>query len=208
MRSMPETILILHGLMMRSAVMLPLALRLRRVGFAPVFFGYYSLWKHPELAMERLAARLRANGREPVHLVAHSLGGLVAAETLNKYSGLPPGRLVCLGSPIAGSAAARGLQARRLGFVSGRSGALLRGGVSRLPEGRDIGMIAGSRPLGLGRWFGGFEEDNDGTVLVRETRMLGLTEHTIVPVSHTGLVYSRQVAALTANFLRTGRFLS
>ncbi|KFN43104.1 alpha/beta fold hydrolase [Arenimonas oryziterrae] len=203
---MPETVLILHGLMMRSPAMLPLASRLRRRGFEPRLFGYSTLWQNPAKAMEKLAMRLYAYGDQPVHLVAHSLGGLVAVETLNRYQQLPPGRLVCLGSPLAGSTAARGLFDRGLGFVSGRSGPLLRGGLIQLPEKHQVGAIAGSRSLGMGKYFGHFDGLNDGTVAVWETRMPGLGDHAVIPSSHSGLAFSPLAAELAANFLETGHF--
>jgi len=203
---MSEPVLLIHGLMMRSPALLPLASRLRRRGFEPVFFSYATLWGAPALAMERLAMRLYALGAGPVHLVAHSLGGLIAAETLNRYQDLPTGRMVCLGSPIAGSAAARGLAERRLALVSGRSGGLLRGGLIQLPSRREIGMIAGSHSMGLGRFFGRFEGANDGTVAVSETRLPGLAEHVVIAASHSGLIFSGQAAELAGNFLETGHF--
>ena len=203
---MSQPVVLLHGLMMRSPALLPMALRLRRRGFAPVIFSYSTLWRAPGLAMERLAMRLYSFGEQPVHVVAHSLGGLIAAETMNRYQNLPPGRLVCMGSPIAGSAAARGLAERRLGLVSGRSGSLLRGGLIGLPPRREIGMIAGARSFGLGRLFAGFDGLNDGTVAVWETRLPGLAEHVVIPSSHSGLVFSAQATELAANFLEHGTF--
>jgi pimeloyl-ACP methyl ester carboxylesterase len=203
---MSPRVLLLHGLMMRSPALMPLAWRLRRRGFAPEVFSYSTLWRTPGLAMERLAMRLYAMGPEPVHLVAHSLGGLVAAETINRYQNLPPGRLVLMGSPIAGSSAARGLASHSLGAVSGRSGPLLRGGLAALPPNRRIGMLAGARSLGLGKFFCTFDGLNDGTVAVWETRLPGLADHVVIQASHSGLVFSEQAASLAANFLETGHF--
>ena len=203
---MSNRVLLLHGLMMRSPALLPLSWRLRRRGFAPEIFSYSTLWGTPGLAMERLAMRLYAMGPQPVHLVAHSLGGLIVAETINRYQNLPPGRVVMLGSPIAGSSAARGLAAHSLGRISGRSGPLLRGGLAQLPPNRRIGMLAGARSLGLGKFFCTFDGLNDGTVAVWETRMPGLADHAVIQASHSGLVFSEQAAALAANFLETGRF--
>ena len=205
MKSSPP-VLLLHGLLMRRPGLLPIAWRLKQRGFAPVLFSYPTLWQSPDLAIARLATRLAGFGDGPVHLLAHSLGGLIAAETLNRHPELPAGRLVCLGSPISGSAAARGLAERRLAWIAGKSGGFLRQGLSRLPRGREIGMIAGSRSIGLGKLFGGLEGDNDGTVAVAETRLPGLTEHVVVGASHTGLILSVQAAELAANFLETGRF--
>ena len=191
---------------MRRPGLLPIAWRLKRRGFAPIIFSYATLWQSPVLAMDRLAQRLSGFGDGPVHLLAHSLGGLIAAETLNRHPDVPAGRLVCLGSPIAGSAAARGLQRTSLAWVSGKSGGFLRQGLTRLPPGREIGMIAGSRSVGLGKFFGGFEGENDGTVAVSETRMPGLAEHVVLGASHSGLIVSAKAAELAANFLRTGHF--
>ena len=191
---------------MRSPALLPLSWRLRKAGFAPELFSYSSLWRSPGEAMQRLAMRLYAMGPEPVHLVAHSLGGLIALETVHRYERLPPGRVVCLGSPLAGSSAARGLAWRGLGAVSGRSGALLRGGLAGLPPMRQVGMIAGARSMGLGKLFSSFDGQNDGTVMVWETRLAGLSDHAVVQSGHSGLVFSEQVAELAANFLEQGRF--
>jgi pimeloyl-ACP methyl ester carboxylesterase len=201
----PETVLVLHGLMMRSPGLWPLAHRLRRRGFATLTFDYGTLFGTPARAMERLAMLLYGLAPGPVHVVAHSLGGLITLEAMNQYQKLPPGRVVCLGSPIAGSSSARNLQQRGLGLLSGRSGPLLRGGLQQLPE-REIGMIAGAKSMGMGKMFGRFDGLNDGTVAVWETRLPGLREHVVLPVAHTGLIYDARAAELAADFLQTGHF--
>jgi pimeloyl-ACP methyl ester carboxylesterase len=201
----PETVLVLHGLMMRSPAMWPLAHRLRQRGFVPRTFDYGTLFGSPARAMERLAMVLYGLSPGPVHVVAHSLGALVALECMNQYQRLPPGRVVCLGAPIAGSSSARHLQQRGLGLLSGRSGPLLRGGLQVLPP-REVGMIAGARSMGLGRVLGRFDGLNDGTVAVWETRLPGLREHVVVPLGHSGLLWDARVAELSAQFLATGYF--
>jgi pimeloyl-ACP methyl ester carboxylesterase len=168
-------------------------------------FDYGTLFGSPARAMERLAMQLYAQAPGPVHVVAHSLGGLIALETMNQYQRLPPGRVVCLGSPIAGSSSARNLSHRGLGWLSGRSGPFLRGGLQQLPN-REIGMIAGARSMGLGRMFGRFDGLNDGTVAVWETRLPGLKEHVVLPISHTGLIFDERAAAMAADFLEVGYF--
>ena len=204
---MSGRVILLHGLMMRRPPLLVLASRLRHRGFTPLLFGYSTLWENPDKAIGQLAERLHALGPRPVHLVAHSLGGLIALETIDRYSQtLPPGRVVCLGSPLAGSAAARGLAGMHLGFIAGKSGALLRSGLGAIPGQREVGMIAGAWPIGLGRFFGHFQGDHDGTVAVSETRFPGLADHAVVATSHSGLIFSAQVTRMTADFLETGHF--
>jgi hypothetical protein len=34
---------------------------------------------------------------------------------------------------------------------------------------------------------------SDGTVLIDETRVTGMTEHKVFPLTHTSLIYSRRV---------------
>src|SRR3546814_7246333 len=62
----------------------------------------------------------------------------------------------------------------------GRSAELLQNGCMAWPPGPEVGMIAGSLPHGLGGLLARFEGDNDGTVLVEETRspQLRSEEHT------------------------------
>jgi len=202
----PQPVLLLHGLMMRRPALWLLARRLRRRGFAPILFDYPTLWSSPSAAMERLAMRLYALGGGPVHIVAHSLGGLIALQACNQFQQLPTGKIVCLGSPLAGSSAARGLADKGLGWLAGRSGPLLRGGLAALPAGRQVGMVAGVQSMGLGKYFGQLEGPNDGTVAVWETKLAGMFGHVTVPSSHTGLVFSPLVAELAANFLESGFF--
>ena len=56
-------------------------------------------------ATAALAAKLRSFGGM-VHVIAHSLGGVITLETFAAASDLPPGRIVLLGSPVQGSQAA------------------------------------------------------------------------------------------------------
>ena len=60
--------------------------------------------------------------------------------------------------------------------------------------------------LGLGRLVGAFGAPSDGTIFVAETQLAGITEHLVMPVSHTGLPFSKAVALKTGAFLRTGKF--
>lgn len=202
---MIRDVVLLHGLWMPRASMAVVARRLSRAGYAPSLFGYPTVRHGPDEAIPRLAARLR---ERRAHVVAHSLGGLIALETLHRHHDVPVGRVVCLGSPLHGSAAADGLAHHQWGaFALGRSAALLREGCAACADGVEVGVVAGRKPLGLGQLFGGFDGDSDGTVAVEETRIDGLADHVTVVASHTGLVLSAAAAAQAIAFLRDGRFV-
>lgn len=199
-------VLLLHGLWNPAWWMLPLAARLRREGFEPRLFGYHGAFAGPEAASDALARRLQRLGERPVALVGHSLGGLVALETVRRGAGASVPRIVCLGSPLLGSAAARALSRRRgYAWVLGRSRGLLMEGVAPWAGAVPVGMVAGRRAAGMGRLFAELGE-SDGTVALAETRLPGLAGHCVVDASHTGLPSSPAAARQVAGFLRDGRF--
>jgi pimeloyl-ACP methyl ester carboxylesterase len=193
---------------MRGIAMWPLASRLRAAGFAVEIVDYASIVRGPHACIARVRDRLLAGAADPsLSLLGHSLGGVVAVTAALQAGSAFQGRIVCLGSPLAGSTVARTLPmgARRT-MLLGRSDAVLADGVSALPPGCEVAVIAGDTSIGLGRLFHRFDRANDGTVSVDETRLPGLAAHTVVASTHTGLVYSREVARLSIGFLRDGRF--
>lgn len=201
----PRHVLVLHGIWNAKTWLAPLARRLRTQGFEVELFGYPSVFGGPEIAIERLIRRL--SGSPPLNLVGHSLGGLIGLEALRQQPELPVPRMVCLGSPLCGSDAARSLGRRRwTSQVLGRSSLFLQTGCQPWQGRTEIGMVAGTVARGIGRLLTRFDGPSDGTVAVAETRLPGLADHCLVPASHTGLVFSRPAADQAGHFLRQGRF--
>jgi pimeloyl-ACP methyl ester carboxylesterase len=202
-------VLLLHGIWMVGSTLRPLAAHLRRAGWSVETFGYPSVTGGPERAVPALRERLVERGRQHavVHVVGHSLGGLVAVAAACTELALPPGRIVCIGSPLAGSAVARRLDRLPLGtLATGRSHALLCEGLAAARPAREVGVVAGTRAFGLGRWLVRFDGPADGTVALAETRVPWLTDHCVHRATHTGLLVSREVAEAVDRFLRHGRF--
>lgn len=196
-------VLLLHGLWMRAFALRQLARRLQAEDFTVATFDYPSITGGPDAALPELARRLQNADA----VVGHSLGGLMAVEALRRFPELPVRRAVCLGSPLRGSGAARMLRSAPFSaWYVGRSAELLCKGCEPLERDIEVGMIAGSKPLGLGALVARLDGPHDGTVAVSETRLEGLADHRVLDISHTGLVFSPRVAALTAGFLRHGRF--
>lgn len=200
---MSERVLLLHGIWMRGVMMARIARYLASEGFATEIVDYPSLSRGADACAEDLRARIEAQDGEAVHVVGHSLGGLVAL--LATQDDPRPGRTVCLGSPLTGSAAARSLAAFAP-WMMGRSRERLLQGLGEWRGAREVGVIAGRVPVGMGLLLGGLRGDNDGTVAVEETRLPGIREHAVVAATHTGLPFSDEAIAMTANFLRHGRF--
>jgi pimeloyl-ACP methyl ester carboxylesterase len=144
-----------------------------------------------------------------LHLVGHSLGGVVIVDLFRYAPDLPPGRILLLGSPLKGSEAARSLARLPLGRkMLGRGVAeqVMQAPARRWDGSRELAIIAGSLPFGVGRLVHRFASANDGTILVAETHLDGASDHLVVPVTHTGLLWSREVVRQGALFLRDGRF--
>lgn len=202
-----EAVLLLHGLWMNRLAMLPLARSLDRAGFLSVSLSYRSMRGSLEEHLAAIARRIESIPADTVHLVGHSLGGVVALRYLQGTQNAKIGRTVLLGSPVAGSQAARTL-ARHAGgrFLLGTCIDVFGSGFTGIDRRFCVGAIAGSREFGLGAMALRLASPNDGAVAVEETRLPGLADHLVLPVSHSGMLFSSAVARQVAAFLRRGHF--
>jgi pimeloyl-ACP methyl ester carboxylesterase len=204
----PETVVLVHGIWMSSLELVLLAWRLRRCGYRTLRFRYRSLRRPVRHNAACLARRVRRLPAERIHLVGHSLGGLVVLQALQDHPDLITGRIVLLGSPVGGSAVARRVNKRPvLRWLIGRSGKQgLLGGGPLWRGWQSLGVIAGSRSLGIGRLMGGLGAVNDGVVNLPETAIDGAQDGIVVECTHMGLLTSRRVASQVCAFLKHGRF--
>jgi pimeloyl-ACP methyl ester carboxylesterase len=194
---------------MRGGSMRVLSARLAARGYAVQQFNYPSVRGSLDdnaAALERFVAAVPG---DVVHLVGHSLGGVLIRALLERGVPQRMGRVVYLGSPLRGSRTARRV-ARLPGgyFIAGRT--LLehdaRGGFTEWCAGVEAGGIAGALAFGAGLLVGPFGEPNDGTVAVAETQVEGLADHIVLRVSHVALLWSKLVGEQVEHFLEHGRF--
>jgi pimeloyl-ACP methyl ester carboxylesterase len=188
---MAARVLLVHGLWMHAPVLYYWARQLHLVGYRPKTFSYRSLLQTPETAMSRL--RDAALAESDTHIVAHSLGGLLAIKAMADCPQFT-GRIICVGSPLAGSQVVRQYAGTPLGYMAGRSVSLLSEGLKAVPESLHVSVIAGTKAQGLGRFVHRFNEPNDGSVALSETQIPGLRRHVTVHSSHSGQLFSKAVA--------------
>ena len=209
-----EPVVLVHGLWMNGSELGVLRSRLQsQYGFDVHVFPYPTLHGDASAIAADLAAFTEscAASAERVHLVGHSLGGAFVYRALERGVRDRPGNAVLLGSPLNGSRAVEG--AARFPMLRPLLGPHVLTELAQ-PCGRcwsggsptALGAIAGTRRLGTGQFFAHFDDDNDGTVAVRETMIPGLDDHLILPHSHIGMLFAQDVAAQVAHFLRQGRF--
>jgi pimeloyl-ACP methyl ester carboxylesterase len=203
-----ETVVLVHGLWMNGTESALLRRRISEAGFSPRQFSYRSVTETFDDNAQRLKQFVDELPPGKVHLVGHSLGGLLMLKMLASHADHRQGRLVCMGSPLSGSRAANTLVNLPGGsFVLGHSvQALIEEQPWRWSGPRELGLIAGASAMGLGRLLADLPEPNDGTVAVDETRLDGAADHVVLSVSHTLMLFSEEVAAQIVHFLRTGRF--
>jgi pimeloyl-ACP methyl ester carboxylesterase len=208
-----KRVVCLHGIWMPGAGMLFVKLRLEaESGFDVALFSFAPVAESLDDVAGKLADFVAAG--DPAHIVGYSLGGVVALRMLALHPEVEVRRVVCLGSPLCGSRAAFRLSQLDWGnlilgktIAEGVLGDTAHTWAKRVTESHEIGCVAGDLPIGFGRLVAGFDEANDGTVAVSETRMPGVKDHLVLPVSHKGMLISKDVVDQTAAFLRRGEFL-
>lgn len=203
------TVVLLPGLWMPAWVMIPLERRLARSGFATLRFDYASARADLTENARRLARFVEASGSGRIHLVGHSLGGVLALHATACFALERVHRVVMLGSPYRDSHAAR--QLARSGWgrrIIGRTVPdWLVAARHAVPHPVEVGVIAGTVAFGLGALIvRGLPRPHDGVVSVEETVVSGMRAAAQVGVGHSQMLVSRRVGELVCRFLLHGSF--
>ena len=201
-------VVLVHGLWLNGVAMLPLGWRFSVADSTWLRFSYASVGDSLEHNADRLARFCREQATEPIHLVGHSLGGLLILAALERNRDLKVRRALLIGSPYAGTTAAISLARSDIGKkMLGRTlRDWMRMPRPSIPKGVEFGVIAGNVPLGLGRLVARLPKPHDGVVLVDETRVPGAKDSIVLRINHTGMLFSPAVARAACAFLRNGTF--
>ena len=194
-----ECVSLVHGFFANQYMLALLGHRLKRHGYLATPWGYRnmrrSILEHAD-AFSRELARLDADRAvDTIHLVTHSMGGIIARAALERFRPQKLGRFVMLAPPNRGSFVANAA----VGVLGGlfKPVAELTTGPESLvnslgmPAGIDIGVIAASR---------------DALVSPESTRPDVPHDHVTLPCLHSSLLFRRDAADLVAAFLATGEF--
>jgi pimeloyl-ACP methyl ester carboxylesterase len=204
-----DSVVLVHGLWTNRLVMAYLARRMAQSGFAAHSPTYRSVRRDLAENADALAALVERLPYRNVHLVGHSLGGLVVLACLARHGPRHVRRVVLLTSPVSGCETGR----RLAGAAWARP---FLGCTSRLwtaPEPivvdprYEIGTIAGTVPVGLGALVARPAGPSDGVVRTDEARYPASRDHVDLPLAHSQVLVSPLAARQIAAFLHTGRFL-
>lgn len=193
-----ELVVLAHGIASTRWVLTPLAKRLRKAGYETKLYGYPSVWWSNRSHGRKLAKVLRkiAVGYDHVHLVGHSMGGIVSRCALEEELPENFGRVVMIAPPNRGSHVAT----RRAWWQSWAVPTLLElkdtpeslvNQMGPLPDGRQVGILAASK---------------DSVLRPGQTELDGQADHHTVEGHHSGVLWTRETADLTRHFLQHGSF--
>jgi pimeloyl-ACP methyl ester carboxylesterase len=204
-------VICVHGAVVNGEEMYPLRHRLRQLGYQVRQFKYQSMLKGMDHNVARLREFIRETEGETVHVIGHSMGGILARHAFEHDPDPRPGRLIAIGSPFLDCWVGRRISRFHSGLGHYLVGRTVHDHISHPNDpawrgARDFGVVAGTYPFGIGAVFRSHPRPSDGVVLWDETRMQGIRDHVTFRLNHFGMLFSKRCCAQIACFLATGGF--
>jgi len=210
-----ECVVLIHGLWRSGAAMNVIVRDLEHFGYLVSVADYPSTKQTiPALSAEYIVPAVDVcmqKGAETVHMVSHSMGGILARQYLQTHELPPGGKVVMLSPPNQGSKlsefffgnwfyeaivgpAGVSLTKQSEGIIS-----------SLLPVKAPVGIIAAYRGWSLWpqSWL---PEPNDGTVSLASMILPEMSDFVVVNSGHAMMRYSDKTHSYIRQFIKHGRF--
>ncbi|MCB9983253.1 MAG: alpha/beta hydrolase [Rhodospirillales bacterium] len=211
-----EYVVLLHGILRSKLDMLPLEKFLEKHGYETINILYPSR----EMSLEDITGFVKDtienhpgyNKERRLNFVTHSMGGLIARYYIATHKPANLGRVVMLSPPNTGSEFADFLDENKwLGpafrAIFGPAGAQLKTTHKHIDGDitYPLGVIAGSASINpLAPWV--LDGQHDGIVPVERTKIDGMSDHIVIPATHSFMMFNPDVMKQTLYFLENGAF--
>ena len=207
-----ECVVLLHGLGRSALSMNAIERALVSADFKVVSVDYPSTqFSIEELSVDTMPSAISACGDHTIHFVTHSMGGILVRHHLASHELSHLGHVVMLGPPNQGSEVVDALR-EVPGYyaLNGPAGQELGTDADSVPLNLgpatySVGIIAGSQTVNpvLSKLIPGID---DGKVSIERTKLEGMTDHLVLPVTHTFMMRNPEVIEQVLHYLRTGQF--
>ncbi len=213
---MNELVIFLHGILRSKTDMLPLSHYMSKQGYDTINILYPSREKSLEDLTEFVKTTIENHPdyspEKTLNFVTHSMGGLIARYYIATHKPAHLGKVVMLGPPNTGSEFADFLDDHKfLGplfrTIFGPASTQLKTNHKHIDGDINypLGIIAGSTSINpLSPWV--LEGTHDGIVPVERTKIQGMTDHIVIPATHSFMMFNPKVAEQAHHFLKHGKF--
>ncbi len=208
-----EAIILLHGVCGNERHMEHIERSLQKIGYRVHNIKYSSRYNDAIKVTKEILPNVRFIARDynKLHLIGHSLGGLIIRSILTDYKPINLGKVIQIAPPNQGSKLANIFKNRWIyKKIYGKASKDLipkssfLSGLEQTPS-YELGIIAGNSFNLLAHCLLKFKP-NDSRITVEETFLDSAKDHIVININHNQILRSRETLKQIRNFLIDGVF--